>query len=306
MITNWLTWFSLPKQTRAAARAAGARAPHPDPAVQEAIQVRARLYGAAVLLVGLAAYVVGMPSLFTDDLPEIASSVGFVVLFVTSSELRTLRTAAWTAAVVQWPAMAARAAGPPERVRLRPAQPWDIGSVLGLTFLPVGVLAAVHDPDGLPHVVSDPSRLGGWLAWSFSAVWLLVVAVAGLATLVWFLIGLRDVWRSLRRVACLEVGRDGVRLPLRNLRVSWADVAEVTAGPEEDPAAFGLRLCDPPQARRGERLPLWRRLTGSHPDPPELLLIRMSEARGDLFPAYRAALAFHAESVAGPAKAATA
>lgn len=236
--------------------------------------------------------------IFLDGLPRVASFLAYLVVFAVWGDLLTKRTSAWIVAAAQWPGMAARVAGPPEPVRIRPIEPCNVGSVLGLTILPAVVVAAVLDPIDLPSAFSDPRGFGGWLAWSFFAFFFLALAAAGVAMLVWFLTSLRDVWRSLRGVAYLEVDRDGVRLPIRNLRVAWDNVEEVTAGPEDEPAGFGLRLRDPRLVWSSERLPLWRRLSGRFPDPPEMVLIRISEAREDLFPAYQAALAFHAAHLA--------
>ncbi|BCJ72723.1 hypothetical protein CS0771_22670 [Catellatospora sp. IY07-71] len=139
----------------------------------------------------------------------------------------------------------------------------------------------------------DPD-VGGFFM-SLAAIIVVLGVLLDLFALLWFLSCLHDVWRGLRRRTHVEIDRDGVRLPIRNLWISWDNVVEVIAAGD----VVALRLRDPGRVWPGEWMPIWRRLGRRYADPPDRVQVSVWEVRGALYPAYRAALAFHAESVAG-------
>ncbi|BCJ72725.1 hypothetical protein CS0771_22690 [Catellatospora sp. IY07-71] len=292
-------WISLPKAVRVAARAARADRPHADPAVQEALQVRARLYRAAAATAGLGFYSLLALRLFQAPLrPELF--VPYAALFWADSKLGEVYRRVRTQAVAQWPGLAARAAGPPSPVRLRPPALWYSGTIVGVGAFPVLLTALMHQPDWFYSDDVTFGDLGDGLKSVFSLLFSGFMWVLVAASLVWFVFTAGSVRRRLRHRTCLEVDHTGVRLPARRLRLSWADIAEIAIWPRVKPQGMALRLHDPTSAVRGSGIGrLWRRLRPSRPParPSPWVVIDVSDVRGELYPAYRAALAFHHAAV---------
>lgn len=263
---------------REAWRLAQTGRPHPDPAVQDAAQSSTRRLRWVVRLSGLVFFGICAVRGLADppDGLRPASLVATFVFLVASA--RSDRMGQIAAA--QWPALAARRPGPPGPVRLRLPAPWGLQSVVAVTAAPVVIMSFAL---WAWRRQAFPDR-ALFLTCTVLAAVLLIVGVVAVA------------WRRTR--PALEVDRDGLRLPVRGLTVPWDQVAEVATRPDDrkNQQRFGLalRLRDPGAVWSTRPTPVWRRLLWGRPRPRPWVFVAATDVREPMFPAYAAALAFHA------------
>ncbi|MEV4414130.1 hypothetical protein [Catellatospora sp. NPDC049609] len=293
MTGMWLRRLFPPKPVRVAARAARADRPDGDPAVRDALQLRAQLLRYAA---GTAGYGVFTALALRALVPAWREAVALpmIALLLGHYRLARPRDRAMHQAVAQWPALAAQAEAPPVPVRLRPPAPWHPATLAGLAGLPVLLAAELRDP-GL--LLPDWPSSAGFLA---TVAQVAVVLCAGLvlvlhaALLLWLVDTVHTAWRRGRRPVYLELDAAGVRLPTRGLEFSWAQVTEVAVWPRAAPTGLALRVRHPVVARRGEWRSIGDRIMSRAHRPDGWVAVGVVDVREPLLPAYRAALAFHA------------
>ncbi|WP_144120464.1 hypothetical protein [Catellatospora sichuanensis] len=276
-------WMFLPAPVRREARRlAESGHPHPDPAVQDAAQSATRRLRWVFRLSGFAFCGIWAVRALTDP-PDGLRPAGLIATFVMlAAGARKDRMGQIAAA--QWPAIAARRPGQAEPVRLRLPAPWGLQSVVAVAAAPVLIMSVAL---WVRRRGIDPDQTLFMTCTVLAAVLLIVGVVA--------------VARRRTRPA-LEVDRDGVRLPVRGLTVPWEQVAEVATRPDDRTAQqrFGLalRLRDPGAVWSARPTPLWRRLLWGRSRPRAWIFVAAYDVREPVFPAYAAALAFHADHLA--------
>ncbi|GIG07227.1 hypothetical protein Cco03nite_39270 [Catellatospora coxensis] len=273
-------WLRLPKTVRREVwRLAQAGLPHPDPAVHEAVRAQRRALdwawrSVALCWLGTCIY----RGLATDPVEgwRLVSWVAVGLMMMAGGV--GARFAQIDAA--QWPAAAAREGGAARPVRLRLPAPWSLRTIVLIGLAPAIVMWFGLWTRGRE---ADPGRP----LFTGSVLVALLLAAIGFAV-VW--------WRRKRLV--LEVDEHGVRLPSRGLDVPWDQVAEIAAVPADrkgqELIGVAVRLRDPRAVWAARRPSFWRRLLWGRGGSRPWIFVTEAGVREPMFPAYAAALAYHA------------
>ncbi|MEU7999661.1 hypothetical protein AB0B66_00600 [Catellatospora sp. NPDC049111] len=277
-------WLSLSKPVRREVwRLAQAGLPHPDPAVHEVVRAQRRVLH--WVMRSLAVFWLGtwiQSGLSADPVQgwRVVAALSWVLMAMAFGvDARFARIEA-----AQWPAAAARESGAVHPVRLRLPAPGSLRTIVLIAAAPAvvmwfGLWARRREADA------------GQALFTGAVLVALLLLAAGLAVVRWR-----------RKRLALEIDEQGVRLPVRGLDVPWDQVAEIAAVPadrkEQELIGLALRLRDPRAVWAARRPSLLRRLLWGGGGSRPWIFITEAGVREPMFPAYAAALAFHAAHLA--------